>query len=657
MMQRLCFHIISLYLLTTIFCVLPMDRPGLFDKILDAIVSTKQEANNIMIVKALDFDHENKLISTDCPIKKNNIHQIGALSLLCEKHKEEQNYIPELRVTKAKLELLDTALSVESKKFKSYFDQLSKDDRQTLIRLSGPYCLDVPEMVRRTIKCCFPQELAKKIKMFRCSAAEMQKTISTYCLYKCLTASDNNGSSEKYDLSHIDWRSTFFQGSYAHNLPPFVAKPLSVGDIFDRTYAAVFLSNGYELHITDDESFSSRTDCVAKNLDKVCNLRILDRKKNNAICCQEVIHKASIKGYCFDQLNEHSACLVTYSDNDLVFSFITIDEDGNVTTESTQSYDTPNNGKIFSVCFDHAHQLCVAAYEGYNSVVRQWDMDGTQRFLKQFSFESFGMMKYMFCAEQYAYNDWQGIDQSRPNSLVIVFAIADRKSAVILYCDESGVLRTEGVTVFKSRQYDYDTKTIFSQNKQILLSWCMQNSRFKPIDKKYSWWQTNKSVDAQYGKECYRTYSPDGRFIMQNMFKNISGCSYVETNVIDTDTCQKIRSIDTPQDKFRCVGFSHDSTKLLFLKPDCWGQKIDSTERALVLSGEWKELFQQFKEVVFSDHITTDLLFKAVQNIVDEKSLSADPQDPTRKKLIELSKLPGMRAFMEKCFPLPRSNQ
>lgn len=650
-MQRFCFHILSLYLLSIVFSVKPMDGyfSGLFGKV--------SEKKNTIIVKALDFDQENNKTLVDCHIKKENIHQIGTLSLLCEKHKEEQNYIPELSVTKAKLMLLDAALSVEPKKFKSYFDELSKNDQQTLIRLSGPYCLNVPEMVRRTIKCCFPQELAKKIKMFRCSVAEMQKTISTYCLYKCLTAGDDNGSSEKYDLSHIDWRATFFQGSYAHNLPCFVAKLLSVRGVFHRSYAVLFLANEHELHVTDDESFSSRTDCVAKNLDKVCNLRILDRKKNDTVCCQEIMHKAPIKGYCFDQLNEYSGCLVTFSDSDLVFSFITTDEDGNVMIKSTDPYDTPNNGKIFSTCFDHIHQLCVAAYEGYNSVVRQWNMDGTQRFVKQFDFQGHGMMNHMFCAEQYLYNDWEGIDRSRFNTLVIVFTVANRKSTVILYYDESGTLKVDVINAFKDGQYDCNAKTVFSRNNRNFLSWYTKDSRFKLIGQEYSWWQPNKTVGCEYGKECYSTYSPNGRFMMQNMLKNMRGCSYIETNVIDTDTRQKIRSIDTPQDKFGCVGFSHDSTKLLFLKPDCLKRRIDSTEKALVLNNERQERFEQFKEVVFSDHITTALLFKAVQNIVDEKSLSADPQDPTRKKLIELSKLPGMRAFMEKCFPLPRSNQ
>lgn len=68
------------------------------------------------------------------------------------------------------------------------------------------------------------------------------------------------------------------------------------------------------------------------------------------------------------------------------------------------------------------------------------------------------------------------------------------------------------------------------------------------------------------------------------------------------------------------------------------------------MTEERREILDKFKKLITNNVGALSLLLQLVTEINKNAYISLMQNDPTRKMLLEWSKLPEMKIFMEKCF-------
>jgi hypothetical protein len=645
------FYILSIYLFTTVFCIFPMD-------VLEAMKNTlfSIKAKDTIFVKTVSIDRATRAekLFIDCPIKKSNVALIGALSIQYEKYKHEQNFVPELCITKERLELLDNALSIDSDKFKSYFSSLSAADKQVLIRLSGKYCLDVPEMVQRTVECALPQGVCELISFYKFTDPEVEARISNHCLRRCIQSKNWLGrieqSSQGYEYCNLDLHSSFFAYASGYDIP-LAAKPLSLKGKPCATFGTIFLSDELELRITNEENSDKYN--AAPSLGSICYLHVVNNKTQESIVCKEIVHADHVKGYCSTKVNDNSLLLATYSKRNVIVSHVEKDESGAIVVETINACDVPLGEEIKTACFaENTHTLCIVQYKDQCSIVGSVSESGIFNKVASFSCAKWGLIRSMFFAETFE------CDDEYESSKAVVLSFTPDKRVAILSSDDQGNI------TYNRQVNDRLVSHLVTINKS-LLSLHEHCSYFKSVreydkisDQQGFFENMLSSRSFVLGDENHRTYSPDGRFMMINSLKKIFGELHINTKMVDAVTHQDIVSTDTRYSTFTTifhgVGFSKDSQSLLF-----FGEKnIGMTcLKKIVLGNDIYDIYGKcwipFKKYAFQDLATKKLLWQLIFQIEKKGYLSLSKDSEIRKALITLSKQSSdMLNFLKICFPM-----
>jgi hypothetical protein len=134
---------------------------------------------------------------------------------------------------------------------------------------------------------------------------------------------------------------------------------------------------------------------------------------------------------------------------------------------------------------------------------------------------------------------------------------------------------------------------------------------------------------SQPDSECYRVYSPDGKFLLCNSLKNKWGVFWVETVVKDAVTHKQILSIDTLYQNFIAVGFTYDGTEIIFLN------RIGDDEKISLLNDDDKNCLQAIEDVACNNVGVTSLLKRLCMECKEKGAAVVYQNDPTHTMLID----------------------
>src|SRR5687767_227218 len=111
------------------------------------------------------------------------------------------------------------------------------------------------------------------------------------------------------DVRYIYPGSLLLNGYHSQNTS-FYSIPLIINGKECDTYAHCFVTDTHECRITDIQ-------------DNECTLWVVDHATSCSSCIK-IEHKGDIKGCCFAKPKKGYTYAVTYSENDIIFSSITI---------------------------------------------------------------------------------------------------------------------------------------------------------------------------------------------------------------------------------------------------------------------------------------------------------------------------------------------
>jgi hypothetical protein len=608
----------------------------------------------IMPILCMD-DHHKQIVSFTVkdgiiPIKKANIPLIKKLHEYYIKHKkiaDEGKTVPIFSyASKVTLSLVHDALSVRPDKFGDYYNGLSKDHQICLIQSSGQYnqagkkiMLDVPDLTKRLIEAYFPSDLRAYIKGF--FKNEDEDFVRNYCKEQLLRSKNVLGLIKEPTMIGIedalcDLGSLFMNGY--HSNVPMRPIPLYIGDKVYQTYATYFVTNTCECRVTSTRD-NQLTQRLSVPLSKECLLWVVDHDNATATYVQRIEHTGEIKGCCF---NKTGTNVVTYSDKDMVFSTITV-EANKTPHVASMHIDTPNQGTIVGACFNPVtNTLIVSSYEGLNSVIRHWDMNGTCKVAGIWPFKKHGFLEDIFFGRNFF-----------EETLVILFAVAQLYD---LYTfrdlgNQNGLLFDKNTGLKSIRDHNESSKIV---EKKSVFIYDTSYSSFSAIavadveKAKTTFWQGLKNDFCfEPDDECHRTYSPDGTLLMCNVLKKKLGILYVKTQILDAVTRKKIVSFDTVYQNFAGVCFSHDSTELIFLNHNGFNEKVSLWNIAD------KQMFKKFSNVAFKNCGVTALLKRLCIECKKNGHLTFSKNDPICKMLKDWSRIsPTMLDFLKRCFPM-----
>lgn len=564
----------------------------------------------------------NSLITFKCnpsfiAVKQSNLPLIKTLHAHYQEHKKTatmQGFVPVFpHVSSYAVSIVNSALDVVPDRFGEYYNKLSAPNRTLLIKVSGQYdddrnktMLNIPELTKRLIEVYFTDRtLRTHIKSY--FKDEDEDCVRNYFRAKLIynkslfgawapKSSITDGSNTRMLLTNNIYLGSLFLNGYHSNNQFGCTVPLRISDTVHQTYGSCFITNTHECRVTDVR-------------DKHCVLWVVNHNDPSLHKSTCVKHKGEIKGCCLSKKEAGVGYAVTYSEHDMVFSTITMQKNGQPVIKSVH-VDIPNKGTIVDVCFHHgADQLLVATYEGLNSVLRCWAMDGKALKESYFPFKDCAFLEKIFLSRT-ATND----------VLVLLFGVADQLTVYKCASADNGQFAfdslsdfdkctghfrvgnfweyTNGISILKRGDsffmYDdlscspFDVRVAVSEEKS------KQSSGF--------FGDLMNAFTSQPDSECYRVYSPDGQFVLCNSLKNKLGVFWVETLLKDAVTHKPILSIDTLYRNFAGVGFTHDGTELIFLNHQYHHETVS------LLNDKDKKYLQGLEDIAFQNVGVTSLL-------------------------------------------------
>lgn len=604
--------------------------------------------------RMVNFQTRDGIIS----VQKSNIPLIKTVSKYYRKYKAKTSdggIVPlPKNVSKRELCLVNDALNVRPDMFDGYYKTLPQDDRDLLIKASGQYnydgtklMLNAPDVTRRLIEVYFDTGLRDYIKSY--FKNEDEDAVRNYCREQlllgkrllrlkvpCMLASCDSLLQRKISL-----KSLFMDGYWDIPHDEFMWPiPLSIGDKVYKTYATHFIGD-YEYRVTNTIG-STFSQPLFFPLSEQCLLWVINHHNQNTTSAA-VTHTSNIKGCCFSKTGTGVEYIITYSDKDIVFSKITITEDGLSDIESIH-VDIPENSTIVDAGFNHlSNQLVVGTYEGLSSSIQCWHLSGVVADVKtSFLFKKYGMLEHVFTVG---------------DKLIFIYSAPDHRYRVWV-CPMLGNDMVSD-TVFKSieahNESPYSPSYRMVSIGESIFVYDLTSSPFeaarKAVQRKeqLSFFEKLKESFCTFepDKECFRTYSPDGTFLLCNLLKVKLGILYVETQVKDAVTGKQITSIDTLYHNFVGVGFTHDSTELVFLNNTGFHDKVSLWD-----DGD-KEMLREFEAVAFKNCAVTSLLKRLSQKCKKRGCVKLRADSSIRALLMNWWRMSSsMKNFLETCFPI-----
>lgn len=564
-------------------------------------------------------------------IPKSNLLFMKALHKHCEDYyriTKRRGIVPRYQhVCSDEICLVDTALTVRPDKFTDYYNKLSKRDRLLLIKASGQYnedgkkvMLDVPEVTKRLIEVYFTDNgLRNHIKSYLKNEDEdyVRNYFKEQLIYSkgsMFLKESMHDTMSNLLTKNIYLGSLFFNSChtiYPHQYPV----SLYTGDKVRQTYAICFAIDNYEYRITDVQ-------------DKQCLLWVINHDNPSDTFSTRIRHKGDIKGSCFSKTKTDVEGVLTYSDHDMVFSTITT-QNGLSFIESV-TVDSPDF--IVGVRFEPDNsEWRVATYEGRDNVYKIWSMQGTyKKESGRSSFRTDGLI------EKFAtYQVGSG------NYLVSICGVADLYSIEISKSDGNGSYYRE-----YSREFASLNKVAFHTSEYTLAMLKVGDSvemfysgyPFFKEDPEAGFWSQPKS-------QVHRAYSPNGEFLMCNSLKNKWGMLYVETVIQDATTHKQIVSIDTLYAGFKGVGFSHDSTELIFLD--------NSHSKISLLTYEDKQILSQIEDKACTNLGVASLVKRLCMERRENGAIALQNNDPAYAMLRDWAGTsPQLLQLLKTCLPI-----
>jgi hypothetical protein len=541
-------------------------------------------------------------------------------------------------VSEQAIALVNDALNVRPDKFADFYqNQLTPFGRQLLIKASGQYdehgksvMLDVPEITKRLIDVYFTDaEFNKHIK--QCIGKDDEDYARNY--FKEQLICSKRLLSLKQPMFFSDFvPNEMYLGSLfidaAHTIDQYnYSVPLRIENDAHETYAISFGGDNYEYRITDVN-------------DKQCLLWVINHDDPSATFSTIIKTKNPIKGCRISSTNTDVEYALTYSKDDIVLSTITM-QNGATFVES-KTIDILE-GQIVDVCFDYvANQWLVGLYEGLESVIMNLGNDGNIGTLKdRYLFGSYGLLEKIIMYQKdgdYFFDALFGVSHYRA-------LITYKRSDNGMYELYSNIPLVRWYAGSHDLGYWYGRVEFICRDNSLRM--IRRNTPFFVDNNTKSFLE---DFWAQPKTEIHRVYSSDGSYLMCNTLKkNNLGILYVETVIKDAATRKDILSIDTLYNGFRGVGFTCDTTELIFLSRRGPHYKVS------LLNYEDKQVLSEVDDIVCSNLGVASLVKRLCQQCKENSMLALQKDDSTRAMLMDWSKKsPTLLKLLEKCLPIAK---
>jgi hypothetical protein len=589
-----------------------------------------------MVMPLLSMQYENAVqIKGDISvisIPKSNLVLMKALNRHCQDYyriTKRRGIVQRYQhVCSDEICLVDKALTVRPDKFTDYYNKLSKQDRLLLIKVSGQYnedgkkvMLDVPEVTKRLIEVYFTDEgLRNHIKKNYLNNEDedyVRNYFKEQLIYSksglFLKESMHDGLSSLL-TKNIYLGSLFFNGCHTVH-PHQYPVSLYTGDRVRQTYAICFAFDNYEYRITDVEN-------------KQCLLWVINHDNPSDTFSTCIKHKGDIKGSCFSTTKDDVEGVLTYSDHDMVFSTITM-LNGLSFVESV-SVDSPNF--IVDVRFEPDNsEWRVATYEGRDNVYNKWSMLGIYKGeSSRNSFRTDGLLEKLVTYQT-----------ESENYMASICGVAD------LYAIEISEANGNGRYYLKYNKGFASLGHYEMYNSEYTLAMLKVGDSVEMFHSGYPFFadQTGRDSWSQPKSEVHRVYSPNGEFLMCNSLKNKWGMRYIETVIQDAVTRKPILSLDTLYAGFKAVGFSHDSTELIFLD--------NSHCKVSLLNYEDKQVLFQIEDKACTNLGVASLVKRLCMERKENGAIALQNNDSTYAMLFDWTRTsPELLQLLKTCLPI-----
>jgi len=589
-------------------------------------------------------------------IEKKNIPLIGALYERYDlykksKYKNDPIVIPLLKgFFKEDIVLVNDALNARPDTFATYFKELKEDKRDNLIKISMPFKSDdairslyVPEITKRILSICLAKDVCNNVMKF------FPNTEKDDLIFHCRKQLIKNKSSLglvkqprqfanfEYLAGEIDLHTLFINGYFDGNTVKRPI-PLRIGDKIYKTYVYNFVSPYLEYRITEQPKNKNSSDYL---------VWVIDHKNPDATFAEPIQHNSPIIGCCFSKTKTNIEYVITYSEDDINFSTISMFKDG-FSDIKTVRVDTASKGKNVAAAYCNTNnRLLMGMYQGIDNIFIDWDMDGTPSPQpSRWPFKQYGLLEKIIIKKNKVYEEeaftiygscgkynvhkWKDLGNI-PWVLEGITSLSDIVNYIYGYFFE----RNNEIFM-----YDYSPSPFFSIEKA---------EKHKQQSSVWYRWTQGLIDDFNFmpDDECYKKYSSSGEFILSNSLKKESGMLYVKTELLDPATHKSMLSIDTLYNNFFVVGFDNEETKLIFLH-----NNINNAE-VLLWDEQDKKAMEWFADHALGNLGIISLLTRLLEEIKKKNEIVLKESDPICIMLRDwVKESPHALACMQKCFPL-----
>jgi hypothetical protein len=611
--------------LQLIFCVMPLVGMNSYDD--DPMIR---------------FNGGHSIIS----VKKSHVQQMQYLNYYYQKHKsiaDKGGIIPEQPyVSPQAITLVTDALDARVDTFADYYKKLSAKEKALLVKVTGTYdhcgrqiMLDVPKITRRLVDICLSYDVKKHVKKKYGDDRDI-RYVDNYFKGRLITS--KRLFSLKQDVESkptVDaLRTDIYLGSVFINSLHTIKQHkypilLPVKDVQHKTYATHFGNNNYEYRVTDI-------------IGKKGVIRVINHATGESYSC-DIEHASDIKGCCISNTGTNCECVVTYSSDDVVFTTLTAHDKG-VNCKSI-FHTFKEKGEIVDVCYDSFDDnFFVGVNRTFDSIIKRHSADGTYQIDYLLgTFKKYGFLESVisFPCESYCYMvAIRGVGcQHRLDS----FESTENNTFKSLFNTLLLTMKDFNDEVVSWRMVDTGNDVFLFYPKIPLL---VDRDPFRCTDSLLI--DISNAFAHEVNSDMHRVYSPDGSMIMCNSLKNDKlGFIYIETEIKDAVTHQPIIALSTRRNSILGMGFSHDSSELIFF------DEYTTLDKAVLLAENDKVMLKDIADLAYGNSGVVELLKELCDECKKNGIIKVCKNSSTYQMLIEWArKSPTMCAFLKTCLPI-----
>lgn len=558
------------------------------------------------------------------------------------------------------LSLVNEALQVGPYKFAQYYAELSPHNKRSLQIASGIYnedgkasMLNVPELTKQLLELYFDADVRGQItkydknndadQVMNYFRARLMESKALMQVMRRVPMMQNLSTCLREKTVH--WGSFFLNGyhpnkySYFADSPEDYKIPLRIGCKAHDTYATHFITDTYEFRITNLD-------------DNKCNVWVIDHQNindSNYTFSHPIHHKSAVKGCCFSKTGTGVEYVVTYSEDDIVVLKITSHND--VSCAKEKHIDLYKDGIIADVYFGPDYEfLFVATHEKMQSVLRRCDMDGVFSHESFFPFKQHGLLEKIFMFKK-----------QEVYILVLLFGVEDLYAVKFYQRQDDGNYIVSQVNNLERKEYgnskygeigqiiDWGKSLFLYSFTSAVFDDIVLDEKNKMDNQNWFGFLTDDFV-RRFDGEKYRLYSPDGKFLLCNSVIGRNGYFRVETVLKDAISHTDIVSFDTDYNDFRGVGFTPDSTGLVFFHPINVLSK--DVSKALLLTKEDYNMLDELERAACKNLGVASLLNRLCAKYKRQGQLALLKDDPARAMLRDWAmQYPLLTQLLQKYLP------